>query len=119
MKAKVIGLMTVFMLAAIFVFAQSKTEKIEVQGNNNEMAKMRIEKAAKSVEGVSKAEWDGETKILAVDFDGSQTSLDEIEKAIAKVGHDTPNYKAEDEVYNQLPDGCKYRDEGEKENKQP
>ncbi|MFW6257390.1 MAG: heavy-metal-associated domain-containing protein [Prolixibacteraceae bacterium] len=114
MKTKVIGLMTVFMLAAFFVFAQNTTEEIKVKGNNNEMSKERIEKAAKSVEGVKEAEWNAETMMLAVDFDESQTSLDEIEKAIAKTGHDTPNQKAEDEVYNKLPEECKYRDKVEK-----
>lgn len=114
MKTKMIGLMTVFMLAAFFVFAQKNTEKIEVKGNCD-MCKERIEEAVKSVEGVNEAEWNVETKMLAVDFDGSQTSLDEIEKTIAKAGHDTPNYKAEDEAYNNLPNCCKYRDEVEQE----
>ena len=114
MKAKMVGLVTVFMLAAVLVFAQNNSKEIEVKGNCD-MCKERIEEAAKSVEGVNEAEWNVDTKMLAVDFDGSQTSLDEIEKAIAKAGHDTPNYKAEDEVYNKLPECCKYRDEVEKE----
>ena len=39
------------------------------------------------------------------------TDTDKIEVAIAEAGHDTPNYKASDEVYNALPEGCKYREQ--------
>ena len=114
MKAKILGLVTMFVLATVMVFAGNVSKEIKVKGNCDN-CKDRIEEAAKSVEGVTKAEWDKETKVLALNFDDSQTSLDEVEKAIAKVGHDTPNYKAEDEVYNKLPDGCKYREVEEKE----
>lgn len=31
-----------------------------------------------------------------------ETNLDAIQKAIAKIGHDTEKFKAPDEVYNQL-----------------
>jgi Cu(I)/Ag(I) efflux system membrane fusion protein len=73
------------------------------------MCKTRIEKAAKSVKGVSSAQWDSKTKALHLNYDKSKTSLDAIGKAIAKVGHDTDKYKAEDKVYDALPGCCKYR----------
>ncbi|KAA6328351.1 hypothetical protein EZS27_022739 [termite gut metagenome] len=79
-----------------------------VQGNCA-MCKERIEKAAKEVQGVSSATWDSEKKELQLNFDPSQTSLDVISKAVAKSGHDTEKDKAEEEVYNALPDCCKYR----------
>jgi len=107
MKTKVLGLVVLFMLGTFTVFAGKKTEKINVKGNCG-MCKTRIEKAASSVEGVSKAEWNKDTKVLAVVFDDSKTSTDKIEKVIAEVGHDTPNYKAKDEVYNKLHSCCKY-----------
>lgn len=82
--------------------------QIKVSGNC-EMCKERIETAAKSVAGVTTAEWSAETKQLHVSFDGTKTSSDAIQKAIAKAGHDTEKYKAPDDVYKALPDCCLYR----------
>lgn len=107
MKTKVFGLVVMFLMGTFTVFAGKKTEKIQVNGNCG-MCKTRIEKAASSVEGVSKADWNKDTKILAVVFDDSKTSTAKIEMAVANVGHDTPNHKAKDEVYNKLHSCCKY-----------
>ena len=107
MKTKVLSLAGLFLLGAVSVFAGNKTEKIEVKGNCG-MCESRIEKAVKAVDGVSKADWNKETKKLEVTFDDSKTSLDKVEVAIAKVGHDTPHHKSKDEVYNELPGCCKY-----------
>jgi Cu(I)/Ag(I) efflux system membrane fusion protein len=63
------------------------------------MCKDRIETAAKSVAGISSADWSTETKLLHVNFDGGKTNTDAIQKAIAVVGHDTEKFKAPDEVY--------------------
>lgn len=72
------------------------------------MCETRIEKTVKSIDGVSKADWSQETKMLEITFDDAKTSVDKIEMAVAKVGHDTPNHKAETETYNKLPECCKY-----------
>lgn len=108
MKTKVLSLAALFMLGAFSVFAGNKTEKIEVKGNCG-MCEKRIEKAALSVDGVSKADWNKETKQMELVFDDTKTNLDKIEVAIATVGHDTPKHKAKDEVYKKLPDCCLYR----------
>ncbi|NEW84564.1 MAG: efflux RND transporter periplasmic adaptor subunit, partial [Mariniphaga sp.] len=76
---------------------------------NCDMCKERIEKAAKSVNGVSEAVWDLTTKKIHVKYNGNQTSVETIEKAIANAGHDTEKFKAPDEVYNKLPECCLYR----------
>ncbi len=107
MKTKVLSLAALFMMGAVSVFAASKTEKIEVKGNCG-MCETRIEKTVKAIDGVSKADWNKETKQLEVTFDDAKTSTDKIEVAIAKVGHDTPNHKASTEVYDKLPGCCKY-----------
>lgn len=73
------------------------------------MCEKRIEKAALGVDGVSKADWNKETKQLEVVFDDTKTDLDKIEVAIAKVDHDTPKHKALDNVYKKLPECCLYR----------
>ena len=87
---------------------EMKQQMIKVSGNC-EMCKDRIETAAKSVSGVTLADWSTETKMLHVEFDGKRTNSDGIQKAIAKVGHDTEKYKATDDVYKELPECCLYR----------
>lgn len=76
---------------------------------NCELCKKRIEKAAKSVKGVKSASWDAKTKKIHVEFDSMKISADAIQKAIAKAGHDTEKFKADDNTYNELPECCKYR----------
>lgn len=83
-------------------------QAIKVSGNCDQ-CKARIETAAKSVSGVSSADWNAETKMLHVQFDGAKTNLDAIQKAIANAGHDTEKYKASDAAYKALPECCKYR----------
>ncbi|MGF7138888.1 heavy-metal-associated domain-containing protein [Roseimarinus sediminis] len=117
MKTKILSLVSVFLLGTSMVFAQAKTEKFEVKGNCG-MCEKRIEKAAKTVEGVSLADWNKENKMLELSFDESKTTLHKVQMVIAKAGHDTPMHKAKDEVYNKLPDCCKYdRSETKKEMK--
>ena len=87
--------------------AATKTETLKVSGNCD-MCKARIEKAAK-IAGVSKAEWNKETKLLAVTYDPAKTNVDAIGKKVAAAGHDTEKIKAEDKAYDKLPSCCKYR----------
>ncbi|WP_346856894.1 cation transporter [uncultured Draconibacterium sp.] len=113
MKTKVLSLVVMFVFGTFMVFAGNKTKKFEVKGNCG-MCEKRIEKAALSVDGVSKADWDKETKKLEVVFDDSKTDVHKVQMAVAKVGHDTEMHKAKDEVYNELPSCCKYDRTAEK-----
>lgn len=85
----------------------TKTEQLKVSGNCG-MCKSRIEKAA-LLDGVSKAEWNKETKVLTLVYNPSKVSSDDIQKNIAAAGHDTDKFKASDSIYNSLPGCCKYR----------
>ena len=64
----------------------TKTETIKVSGNCD-MCKSRIEKAAKT-DGVSKAEWNEETKLLAVTYNPAKTNTEVISKKVASAGQD-------------------------------
>ncbi len=100
--------LALWVVGTVTLFAQAdKKEKFKVAGNCG-MCETRIEKAANGVEGVTSAEWDRDTKMIDVSFNPDQTDLDQIQKAIAAVGHDTPDHKAKDEVYDSLPGCCKY-----------
>lgn len=83
-----------------------KTIKFSVAGTCG-MCKVRIEKAAKSIDGVQEATWDVESQQLTVKLN-SNISQEDVESTIAKVGHDTKNVRAEDEVYDNLHGCCKY-----------
>ncbi|MFA5970793.1 MAG: efflux RND transporter periplasmic adaptor subunit [Lentimicrobiaceae bacterium] len=76
---------------------------------NCEMCKDRIEEAAKSVKGVTTAVWDVKTKKIDVTYNNSLNGVASIQKAIARAGHDTGKYKADDKVYSALPKCCLYR----------
>jgi len=84
----------------------TKTVTIKVLGNC-ESCKARIEKAS-TIEGVSKADWNPDTQKLTLTYNPSKVTSDDVQKRIAAVGHDTEKYKANDKVYNKLPNCCKY-----------
>ena len=107
MKRLILVSSVMFLIGTMTVFAANKTEKFKVYGNCGS-CKARIEKAASSVDGVSKADWNKETKMMEVTFEDTKTGNDAIQKAIAKVGHDTDKFKAEDKTYDSLPGCCKY-----------
>lgn len=88
-------------------FGQAKTEKFKVYGNCG-MCENRIEKAAKSVDGVTDADWNKETELIVVSLDSTKTDVLKVHMAIAKAGHDTNMHKAEDKTYDALPGCCKY-----------
>lgn len=96
-----------FSMTTLFA-AEVKTEKIKVHGNCGQ-CKTRIEKAAKSVDGVTKATWSDKDEMLTVTYDGAKTTTLKIEEAVAKAGHDTDHAKATDKTYNSLPGCCKYQ----------
>ena len=97
---------------SVFTFAQtsestsSKTETIKVSGNC-EMCKSSIEKAAK-IDGVSKAEWNKDSKLLTLAYNPSKVTSDAVQKSIATVGYDTEKFKATDAAYKSLPSCCQY-----------
>lgn len=76
---------------------------------NCDMCKERIEKAARSVNGVSTASWSADTKMITAGYDPARTNTDAIRQSIALAGHDTDRFKAPDDVYNKLPECCLYR----------
>ena len=115
MKTKKVSLITLLALGIAAVAAPAeKKEKFEVAGNCG-MCETRIEKAALSVDGVSTADWDKETKMIEVKYNSDRVDIHKIHMAIAKAGHDTKMHKASDEVYEKLPGCCKYERISEKD----
>ena len=75
---------------------------------NCDMCKDRIEEAAMSVDGVESAEWDAESQLLHLNYKASEADPEDVQIAIANSGHDTEDYIAPDEVYDELPGCCLY-----------
>ncbi|MCF8331953.1 MAG: heavy-metal-associated domain-containing protein [Bacteroidales bacterium] len=123
---------TSFLIAgvfALFSFSQlngepvssieSETNKATLKGGekttfkvygNCGMCENRIEKTAKSMDGVTSAKWDKESEMLTITYDPDKVELMSVHKALAEVGHDTKKVKADDKTYSGLPGCCKYRD---------
>jgi copper chaperone CopZ len=97
---------TLALVAGFAANAQEKTETFKVYGNCG-MCERRIEKAA-TIEGVTKANWNEDTKIMTVSYDPAKTDAKKVQKAIAAVGHDTEKETAKEDVYKKLPGCCKY-----------
>lgn len=82
------------------------TSTFKVWGNC-EMCKKTIE-ASLQVEGVTKADWNVDTKIITVVYDSSKITLDQIQNNIASVGYDNDKYKGSDKAYSELAGCCQY-----------
>jgi len=108
------SLILIAMITFLGFSAQAQTKKnknlkytTEVNGNC-EQCKKRIEKAAFGVPGVKTATWDISSHQLAVILNEEKSSPEDLNKAIAKVGHDTKEVKATDADYENLHSCCKY-----------
>lgn len=109
---KKIILIAVTIILGFSAQAQSKKNKnlkytTEVNGNC-EQCKKRIEKAAFGVPGVKMANWDINSHQLTVILNEERCSSADLNKAIAKAGHDTKEVKAEQADYDNLHTCCKY-----------
>lgn len=88
---------------------KNKNAKYSTEVNGNcDLCKKRIEKAAFSVTGVKSAVWDVDSHQLSLILNEEKTSLLDVKKALAKVGHDTDDVKATEESYANLHSCCQY-----------
>ncbi|MBK7880674.1 MAG: heavy-metal-associated domain-containing protein [Saprospiraceae bacterium] len=78
----------------------------KVHGNCG-MCKKTIEKAG-NVKGVSKTEWNVETKVATITIDTTKISFGEILQRIANAGYDNDKFRAPDAIYGKLPACCQY-----------
>lgn len=101
-----------FLMVAFTSLAQdgkNKNAKYDVDVNGNcEMCKKRIEKAAFSVVGVKMAQYHIDDKKLHLVLNEQKCSLLDVQKALAKAGHDTKDIKASNEDYEKLHGCCQY-----------
>jgi len=95
------------LLISINACAQELTKSsFEVWGSCG-MCKARIENVALEL-GAKEASWDKGSKMLHLSYEANLVSLDLVQQALAKVGHDTKDRMASEEAYAQLPACCQY-----------
>ncbi len=82
------------------------TATFKVWGNCS-MCKKTIEKSLK-VEGVTKANWNVDSKMISVSYQAGKITLDQIQKNIAAAGYDNVAYKGNDKAYDKLHECCQY-----------
>lgn len=100
----------IFMLFVVTsVAAQTKKESLSVRGNCG-MCKERIETAAIKTKGVKYAVWQTDKEQLQLIYNAKKTSVEQVAKNIAAVGHEANGIVAADSIYTALPMCCKYRE---------
>jgi len=95
-----------FSLFSIASFAETITSTFKVSGECG-MCKKKIETSLR-IKGVSKVNWDLDTKMITITYNTDKITIDEIHERIAAVGYDTEKVKAKDEAYAKLDACCKY-----------
>jgi len=112
MKTNIVSFIAVLIGMFTFTYCSSasaggETATFKVYGNCS-MCKERVEGSLKGVKGVQSATWDVESKTMKVVYDPKVISVDDIQKKVAAVGHDTEKVSAVAGVYNELPGCCQY-----------
>ena len=104
----------IFLIAGILAMtACSATKEAKIQtavvmtSAQCGMCKTTIEGALKGKDGIKWVVLEPETQKLSVKFDTRKISLDQIRQAVADVGYDADDVKAQVETYNSLPACCK------------
>jgi len=98
-------LAVVFMLFVGLNIASAEKTSITIKGMMCDGCVNKVTTALKNVDGVSTANVNLEKGLAVVEFDAQKTSLDKLETAIAAVGYDAGNVKA------QNPHKCKDKHE--------
>ncbi|MGN6421265.1 MAG: heavy-metal-associated domain-containing protein [Pseudobacter sp.] len=108
MKAQSIILSVFILFAAFTVNAQNglKKDTIKVWGNCG-MCKKIIEKSAITA-GAKTADWNTDTKVLAVTYSAKASNNKKIQQSIAASGYDTQDFTANNQAYDKLHACCKY-----------
>ncbi|WP_430412828.1 heavy-metal-associated domain-containing protein [Kordia sp.] len=123
MKKVILSVIAIISLTVISCKNEAKTEKevptttvegrelsvanFGVRGNCG-MCKTTIEKAAKSVDGVTAATWDVKKKSITITYDEAKVKEKEFHKAIAAAGYDTDQATGDKVAYKNLPKCCKF-----------
>ncbi len=103
---KLIATSLIVIVAMSTTSLEAKEGKVKVNGICG-MCKNKIEKTAKAIKGVRTAVWDAKTRDLTVNYNEKLTDIDRISEAVAKIGYDAGDIKANKDARAKLPNCCK------------
>ena len=95
--------------------AQTKkpvTVKIQTPTVQCDECKQRIENYMKHEDGIAKINVDYTRKVTTVTYLPDRTNIENVKTAIANVGYDADDVKANEDSYNKLPTCCKRTEDG-------
>ena len=108
MKKSAILITLMLFLGTMMIQAQKTALVIKIKTSAQcEMCKESIEKALAYEKGVVSSELDMKTKELEVKYKSPKTSPEKIKKAIAAIGYDADEVKADKKAYVKLDTCCK------------
>jgi periplasmic mercuric ion binding protein len=88
------------------------TVKIQTPGMQCDECKKRVEDYLKYEEGVTKVVAWPKSKYVSVTYLADRTNIENIKTAIANVGYDADDVKADEDAYKKLPKTCKRVEDG-------
>ena len=88
------------------------TVKIQTPGMQCDECKKRVEDYLKYEEGVTKVVAWPKSKYVSVTYLADRTNIENIKTAIANVGYDADDVKADEDAYKNLPKTCKRVEDG-------
>ena len=88
------------------------TVKINTPGVKCDECKKRIEDYLKYEEGVTKVVVNFRSSYVTVTYLADRTNIENIKTAIANVGYDADDVKADEDAYKRLPKICKRPEDG-------
>lgn len=103
------------LLLSLSMSAQQKkpfTVKIMTPGIQCEDCKIRVEDYLKYEEGITKVVVFPKSRYVNVTYLADRTNLENIKTAIANVGYDADDVKANEDSYKSLPKTCKKPEDG-------
>lgn len=114
MKKYVLLSVLAFTLAATTKGQQKKpiTVKIQTPGVQCDECKRRIEEYIKYEDGVTKVVVYPKSHYTQVTYLTDRTNIENIKTAIANIGYDADDVKANEEAYKKLPKTCKKPEDG-------
>jgi copper chaperone CopZ len=103
-------------MLVLFSFANADAQTKTTPGKNSivkiktsgecEMCKKTLESQVGKMTGVKKVEFDIDTKMLTVEYNAKKISPEKIRNAIASLGYDADDVKANNRVQRSLPGCC-------------
>lgn len=109
-KYFIVLLMCLLSTAATAGKKHSKTAVVKIYGNCGE-CKERIEDALQHRNGIYKADWNVDSKMLTVRYDSTLFTQAVIQKILADVGHESEGFLTDATTYNALTPCCQYERE--------